>query len=219
LDAALVSITEVLLNPGYSVLDGVGIVSRGPVYSVVLAHRRPLEELQSIELDPASCTSVQLLKVLLAERGLTPTFRPLNDYRSALESEAVLLIGDAAIEFRRNSPRGKVAGTHTIWDLGEAWAESTGLPFVYAAWAVRKGVDWPDLSRRLWRARDEGLQSLETIIEREPRFDAALRRAYLGGHIQYEIGERERAGVARFAEGIAKSSHQTVFPVDWRSVG
>ena len=64
LDAALVSITEVLLNPGYSVLDGVGIVSRGPVYSVVLAHRRPLEELQSIELDPASCTSVQLLKVL-----------------------------------------------------------------------------------------------------------------------------------------------------------
>src|SRR4030095_6141791 len=48
LDAALVSLTEVLFNDRYDVLDGVAVASLGEVYSVILAHRRPLEELKEI---------------------------------------------------------------------------------------------------------------------------------------------------------------------------
>ena len=80
LDAALVSITEVLLNDRYDILDGVAIAALGEVYSVLLAHKKPLAEVREVFCDTASLTSVNLLKVLLAERGLRPVFRPLESY-------------------------------------------------------------------------------------------------------------------------------------------
>lgn len=221
LDAALISITEVLFTPGYLALDGVGIVSDGAVYSVILVHRVPLEAIRVIELDPASCTSVNLLKVLLAERGLSPEFRPLAGYASTLESEAVLLIGDPAIEFRRrlqaNPPTQSLGSEYQIWDLGEAWQERTGLPFVYAAWAVRKQADWTSIGQRLEQARRHGMASMQSIIEQETRFDAPLRRAYLGGHIRYAVGARERAGVERFGEWMTRYLDRPVQPIEWRA--
>src|SRR5664280_2518980 len=87
LDAALVSVTEVLLNDRYDVLDGVAIASLGEVYSVLLAHKKPLEEVTEIFCDTASLTSVNLLKVLLAERGLKPEFKPLENYAAASEKD------------------------------------------------------------------------------------------------------------------------------------
>src|SRR3954463_2070802 len=72
LDVALVSSFEFLRNPIYRIVDDVSIASEGPVYSVVLAHRGELSDIHEIELDPASQTSVNLLRCLLAERGLTP---------------------------------------------------------------------------------------------------------------------------------------------------
>ena len=83
LDAALVSVTEVLLNDRYDILDGVAIASLGEVYSVLLAHKKPLAEATEIFCDTASLTSVNLLKVLLAERGLKPEFMPLENYEAA----------------------------------------------------------------------------------------------------------------------------------------
>ena len=83
LDAALVSITEVLLNDRYDILDGIAIASLGEVYSVLLAHKKPLAEAKEIFCDTASLTSVNLLKVLLAERGLKPEFKPLENYTAA----------------------------------------------------------------------------------------------------------------------------------------
>src|SRR5215510_12063168 len=75
LDAALVSVTEVLLNDRYDVLDGISISSLGEVKSVLLAHRGPIEAAKEIFCDTASLSSVQLLRVLLAERGLKPEFK------------------------------------------------------------------------------------------------------------------------------------------------
>src|SRR6202030_4038921 len=87
LDAGLVSITEVLFHDRYDVLDGMAIASLGEVQSVFLAHRRPLEEAEEVFCDTASLTSVNLLRVLLAERGLRPEFKPLPDYASAAQSD------------------------------------------------------------------------------------------------------------------------------------
>src|SRR5947199_1855117 len=70
LDAALVSVTEVLLTQRYDILDGIAIASLGEVKSVLLAHRKRLEEVKEVFCDTASLTSVQLLRVLLAEKGL-----------------------------------------------------------------------------------------------------------------------------------------------------
>ena len=141
LDAALVSITEVLLNDRYDVLDGIAIASLGEVYSVFLAHKKPLAEIKEVYCDTASLTSVNLLKVLLAERGLKPEFKPLEDYSTAPEKDFVLLIGDPAIDFQR-APH-----THEIFDLGTAWMELTSLPFVFAVWALRRGIENTALRR------------------------------------------------------------------------
>src|SRR5215213_6974053 len=88
LDAALVSVTEVLFNDRYDVLDGVAIASLGEVKSVFVAHRYPLAEVPEIFCDTASLTSVNLLKVLLAERGISAELVPLPDYEIAPSCDA-----------------------------------------------------------------------------------------------------------------------------------
>ena len=72
LDVALVSSFEFLRNPIYRIVDDVSISSDGAVYSVVVAHRGEFSNIEQIELDPASETAVNLLRCLLAERGLKP---------------------------------------------------------------------------------------------------------------------------------------------------
>jgi chorismate dehydratase len=143
LDAALVSVVEVLLQDRYDILDGVAIASLGEVKSVLLAHRQPLEHLRVIHCDTASLTSVQLLRVLLAERGLKPEFLPLPDGGPETYPDAVLLIGDRALDFLLGPHE------HAILDLGAAWFECTGLPFVYAVWALRRGVENRALRQQL----------------------------------------------------------------------
>src|SRR6185312_14633939 len=99
LDAALVSVTEVLFHDRYDILDGAAIASLGEVKSVVLAHRRPIEEAREIFCDTASLTSVNLLRVLLAERGLKPEFKPLAGYDFKALPDYALLIGNPALDF------------------------------------------------------------------------------------------------------------------------
>jgi predicted solute-binding protein/REP element-mobilizing transposase RayT len=82
LDVALVSSFEFLRNPVYRIVDGVSIASEGPVYSVVLAHCGELSDIHEIELDPASQTSVNLLRCLLAEHGLSPRLIRNIDFQS-----------------------------------------------------------------------------------------------------------------------------------------
>src|SRR5437899_2255067 len=103
LDAALVSVTEVLFNDRYDILDGIAIASLGEVKSVLLAHRKPLEQAREVFCDTASLTSVQLLRVLLAECGLKPEFKALASYDFGLLPDFALLIGDRALDFARAS--------------------------------------------------------------------------------------------------------------------
>src|SRR5215471_5126829 len=117
LDAALVSVTEVLFSDRYDVLDGIAIASLGEVKSVVLAHRQPLDNVREVFCDPASLTSVELLRVLLAERGLQPEFKPLASYDFATLPDYTLLIGDVALDFLLGNQE------HQILDLGAAWYE------------------------------------------------------------------------------------------------
>src|SRR5437588_11360321 len=105
LDAALVSVTEVLFKNRYDILDGIAIASLGEVKSVLLAHRKPLAEIKEVFCDTASLTSVQLLRVLLAERGLKPEFKPLISYDFAALPDYALLIGDPALDFVHGAPQ------------------------------------------------------------------------------------------------------------------
>jgi len=205
LDAGLVSVTEVLFHDRYDVLDGMAIASLGEVKSVLLAHRRPVAQAKEIFCDTASLTSVNLLRVLLAEQGLRPEFRPLPDYESASRLDYVLLIGDPALDFLRGTHE------HEIMDLGTAWLELTGLPFVYAVWALRRGVENGRLRRQLREARDIGLETLDAIIQNRTEYDYEFRKDYLGWHIHYHLGADEKRGLARFLELLRKHGPGPVY--------
>ena len=206
LDAALVSITEVLLNDRYDILDGIAIASLGEVYSVFLAHKKPLAEIKEVYCDTASLTSVNLLKVLLAERGLKPEFKPLEDYAAATEKDFVLLIGDAAIDFQR-APH-----AHEIFDLGTAWMELTGLPFVYAIWALRRGVDTTALRGELRSSKRFGMETLDEIIANREEYDEDFRRDYFEWHIHYHLGDDEKRAVEKFCQLLEKHNLGPVHP-------
>jgi chorismate dehydratase len=207
LDAALVSVTEVLFKNRYDVLDSVAIASLGEVKSVFLAHRKPINEVKEVFCDTASLTSVHLLRVLLAERGLFPEFKPLPSYDFSALPDFTLLIGDIALNFLRSSPEPQ----HEIFDLGAAWDEMTRLPFVYAVWALRRGLNNLDLRRHLLEARDFGLDTLDHIIQTRTEYDVDFRKDYLGWHIHYHLGADEKRGLARFIELLRKHGTDLVF--------
>ena len=205
LDAALVSVTEVLFNDRYDVLDGIAVASLGEVKSVFLAHRRPLADVKEVYCDTASLTSVNLLRVLLAEKGLRPEFRPLSSYEAAATPDFTLLIGDPALDFLF-APH-----SHEIWDLGAAWYELTGLPFVYAVWALRRDLDHQRLRRQLRAARDFGMETLDDIIRNRPEYTQEFRGDYLSWHIHYHLCDDEKRGLAKFTELLRKHGLGPVF--------
>jgi len=205
LDAALVSVVEVLFHDRYDILDGIAIASLGEVKSVLLAHRGPLEAAREVFCDPASLSSVELLRVLLAERGLKPEFKALASYDLAALPDYALLIGDRALDFAFS------AHAHEIWDLGGAWLELTQLPFVYAVWALRRGVKNVVLRQQLREARAFGLDTLDSIIRTRTDYTYDFRKDYLGWHIHYHLGSDERRGLAKFIELLRKHGAAPVF--------
>jgi chorismate dehydratase len=205
LDAALVSVVEVLFTDRYDILDGIAIASLGEVKSVLVAHRRPLEEAREIFCDPASLTSIHLARVLLAERGLHPEFKPLPSYDFATLPDYVLLIGDRALDLLLGKRE------HEIWDLGAAWYEMTSLPFVYAVWALRRGIENGVLRQRLREACDFGLDTLDHIIASRTDYNYDFRKDYLGWHIHFHLGMDEKRGLARFMELLRKHGADPVF--------
>jgi chorismate dehydratase len=205
LDAALVSVVEVLFNDRYDVLDGIAIASLGEVQSVLLAHRRPIDEVREVYCHTASLTSVHLLRVLLAERGLKPEFKPLPDAGPGALPDYAMLIGDPALDVLR------APGEHQIWDLGAAWYELTQLPFVYAVWALRRGVQNASLRCQLREARDFGLDTLEAIIRSRTDYDYDFRKDYLSWHIHYHLGSDEKRGLGVFMDLLRKHGLGAVY--------
>lgn len=202
LDAGLVSVVEVLFNDRYDILDGIAIASLGEVKSVLLAHRRPLEEAREIFCDTASLTSVELARVLLAERGIKPEIKPLASYDFAALPDYALLIGDRALDLLLGPHE------HEILDLGAAWYELTKLPFVYAVWALRRGIENSALKKQLREARDFGLDTLDSIIRTRTEYSQEFRQDYLGWHIHYHLGTDEKRGLNKFIELLKKHSPQ-----------
>ncbi|MDQ6655019.1 MAG: menaquinone biosynthesis protein, partial [Verrucomicrobiota bacterium] len=153
LDVAFVSSFEFLRNPVYSIVDGVSVAAGGPVYSVFVAHREPMTQLSEIAIDPASATSVNLLRCLLRERQSPAQL-------TEGEADARLLIGDQAIRFRQQH-----GDAYEYLDLAAEWKRTTGLPFVFALWLIRRETeDARGIADRL-RARCRGnLAALDDVI-------------------------------------------------------
>src|SRR5205085_520040 len=143
-----------------------------------LFSRVPWPEVRSVALDVGSRTSAALAQVLAARRyGVRPAVRPLpmDADPERVAEDAVLLIGDRAM-------RACLPGFAFANDLGQEWHDWTGLPFVYAVWAVRPGPDLRGVGHALAEAKRRGLARVGEIAHSEaPRLglDAGFCRRYL----------------------------------------
>ena len=191
LDVALVPVFEALRSPHYLLVDGAAVASDGAVFSVFLAYCGELRDVRRIALDPASLTSANLLRILLAEyHGLHPDF--------STEGEAQLLIGNQAIEFRIAEEGWK------FLDLGEEWKRCTGLPFVFALWVMRPEI--PDASAaagalRLLKA--EGASHIADIVREDDFATHEIRERYLTQHIHFDVGAAGKSAIAKYRELLA----------------
>jgi len=208
LDVALVSSFEFLRNPIYRIVDVVSISSDGPVYSVVVAHRGAVSDIEEIELDPASETAVNLLRCLLAELGLAPRLTDGPRKNTGLLPRARLIIGDQAIRFRQDH-----AEAFQFWDLGEEWKKLTGLPFVYALWLIRPEVpNAESIAQRLRALRNENLADIPAIVsdavadvaDNKQEITQQFLDRYYNQHLRFGFGTREKQGLQTFADLCAK---------------
>ena len=192
LDVALVSSFEYLRDPIYSIVDDVAIAADGPVFSVFVVHQGAVEKIEAITLDPASGTSSNLLRCLLAERNLNPHLTSIAPNES--KKCARLLIGDQAIRFRQ-----QYESDYRFWDLAEEWKRLTGLPFVFALWLIRPGVaQAKELADALRACRDSNLASLDQLLSEESEFPPEFRARYFREHLRFGFGPREKEGLLMF---------------------
>jgi chorismate dehydratase len=193
-DLALLPVIDYLRMEGLCIVPAGGIGCDGPTLTVRIFSREPIEAIRSLACDPDSHTSVALARVILAERyGSQPEFTDLRR-RDADPDEGRLLIGDKVV---CEEPQ---AFPHQL-DLGLAWKELTGLPFVFATWMTRENVALGDLPRRLEAARKAGLDNVERIIDRHAAphgWPADVARRYLTDYLKFEIGPRQIEAMSRF---------------------
>ncbi len=196
-DAALIPSIELLRQPGLRIASDAVIACDGPVRSVKLYGRVPIERVETLALDEGSRTSAALAQILLAERfHLKPRLLalPLESMSVDCPADAVVVIGD----------RGMLPPAEDLafaWDLGEEWSRWTGLPFVFALWAARPHEQAARIDRALAAARDEGLTRLPEIARLASPgvgIPEAQCLSYLRDNLEFHLGPRQRAGLERF---------------------
>ena len=199
-DVALIPVAHLFMHPELTMINGLGIAADGPVRSVLLKCRRPVDQVRTVMRDPASATSNALAALLLRKH-----YRREVQMVSDGDADAAVMIGDRAL---CSDP----AAAGDI-DLAEAWKAMTGLPFVFAVWAVRK--DYPDVEAVCSiasEAQAAGMRSLETIAARyagELGRSPAFWLDYLRNAIHYTLDERDMEAMRRFREYLRSSPEST----------
>lgn len=212
LDVSVISAVEYARHAKTLVLlPEIAISSDGPVKSVMLYSRRPAVELdgRTVLISASSRTSVALLELLCRHVWhIRPHFVQARaeasdlDGLATLPHDAVLVIGDPALLLAARR-----AYAHAS-DLGAEWKAWTGLPFVFAVWAARRGVDRDRLSAvhtGLLAARAWGLshrEVLATTAAQATGVGVNACREYFAG-LDYALTDRHLAGLTDFFRRLA----------------
>jgi chorismate dehydratase len=200
LDVALLPVIDYQRMEGLRIVPSGGIGCFGETLTVRIFSKVPVERIRTMACDTDSHTSVALARVIFAERyGTRPEFVDWTR-EEAQPCDARLLIGDKVV---CEEP----AGFEHQLDLGAAWRALTGLPFVFAVWTARGGVDLGDLPRRLEEAKRRGLENVTEIVKRHAvgrGWPAGLALQYLSVYLKFDVGERELEAISLFHEKAAR---------------
>jgi len=196
LDIGLIPSIEVQRIPNLRVLPDMCVGAKQEVRSVVLVSRGPVEDIRRVALDLNSRTSSTLVRILLRERwGLDPEYlheRP-DPERMLSEADAALIIGDPALRLDREK--------YHVVDLAAEWKTLTGLPFVFAVWAVRPEVEIPELPFYFKSSLRYGLSSLDILVREaaaELGLDTSEVRTYLTENLHFFLRAEEIEGLEEF---------------------
>lgn len=215
LDIGPISLIEYLRHADdLLLLPDIAVGSDGPVLSVNVVSQVPLAELDGrrVALGSTSRTSVLLARMWLEQvHGVTPSYFVCPPDLGAMltEADAAVLIGDAALRATYDAPRRGL----TVHDLGQAWRDWTGLPMVFAVWAVRRSFAQahPERVREVHEAfrhgRDDALAHVEQIAAQAARwevFDAPTLATYFQT-LDFSLGDRQVAGLREFARRAAQT--------------
>jgi len=183
----------------FELLAPMGVACRGPVHSVLMFSRRPVQSLDGarISVTPATSSSIRLLRLLLGVRRGFERVRFVRGLEHA-QADAILTIGDPAMRMRKHPPE----GFPHLLDLGSDWYEWTSLPFVYAVWVVRSALDDSvknEMRTFLEASLAAGLATLPEVARRttDPGWSAEETEAYLR-QFHFRFGPEEMEGLARF---------------------
>jgi chorismate dehydratase len=206
--------------PGCRIIPGPAVASPRRALSVFLLSVLPLFRVKTVGYDPASRTSEALARIVFGEYyGIHPEFRPADPDPAVMlrDNDAALLIGDAALQYQAanrlpNASREAAwlrAGPEPIhtFDLAERWNRLTGLPFVFAFWAARRGFSDPDAQKRLLESRAFGLANLDGIASRyaeELNLDVDFVKQYLDVNLDYHMDAAGVEALGVFFELAAK---------------
>jgi len=213
LDLSGCSSIEYARNPEkYYLIPDIAIGSRGPVQSVLLLSRKPVEQLdgRTILVSAQTHTSAALLQVLLAELWRVKAQYVTGDATALLEAgqrpEAILCIGDEALNLRYHEDY------PVRTDLGESWRELTGEPFIFGVWiASRESFARDEAKVRracetLMAARRWGTDHLAEICvlaAQGSRLNQREMCSYFVG-LLYDFAKPEVRGLTLFYERLVK---------------
>jgi chorismate dehydratase len=201
-DVALLPVIDYQRMPGLKLLTSGGIACDGATLTVRIFSAVPVERVHTLACDTDSHTSIALAQIVLSRLyGVRPKLVDLGRPGVTVGGDtALLLIGDKVV---CEEPTGL---PHQI-DLGEAWKRLTGLPFVFAAWIARAGIELGDLPARLELAKHDGLAHLDEIIARHavPRgWPAEVAHRYLAEYLKFDVGLLEVRAIRLFHQYAAE---------------
>jgi chorismate dehydratase len=191
-----IGLVPVAILPGlseYHIYTDFCIGCNGAVASVCLFSETPLKDIETVLLDYQSRTSVELLKILLQNHWkVNPRLiDTASDYRSSIKgTTAGLLIGDRSFEQRKKSAY--------VYDLGEAWKQYTGLPFVFATWTSIKPLD-EKFVEKFNMANAFGVKNIRHIIEAIP-YPLFSMEEYFTKYISYKLDDEKEKGLQKFIQ-------------------
>lgn len=201
-DIALIPVAALAQMKQHYIVSDYCIGCDGEVKTVCLYSNNPIEDINRIYLDSHSRTSVALTKVLVKEywKKESMDYKPIYEIEHAVmdDDSAILAIGDKTI--------GLDTKYRFVYDLGVAWKDMTGLPFVFAAWVANKKLE-PAFLERFNAALALGLAHIPELLfilpEQDSEFDL---KKYFEENISYSLDESKKAALRLFMSKLNHSS-------------
>ena len=193
IDIGLVPVAVIPSLPKSHIISDYCIGATGPVASVCIFSKVPMEQIQTLYLDYQSKTSVNLARVLLInywKKEIQLLEAPTNFIGLIDGTAAAVIIGDRALD--------KYDSYTFRYDLAEAWIGYTGKPFVFATWVSNKQLD-TDFIASFNEANALGLANIDTVIEQlSTDYNSYSLQTYFTKNISYTLDAAKKEGMAQF---------------------